>query len=158
MDMWDPYIAATKAYVPKADKKIVFDRFHVMRHVLEAVDKVRKTEHHLLRERGEETLKGTKYLWLWSQENIPFWRQEEFELLRSKDLKVCRAWAIKENLRHMSDTGMRRICATTSSAGISGRRIRGLSRSRKPPRRSRLIWTISSPMHVTESPMLWERL
>ena len=158
MDMWDPYIAATKAYVPKADKKIVFDRFHVMRHVLEAVDKVRKTEHHLLRERGEETLKGTKYLWLWSQENIPFWRQEEFELLRSKDLKVCRAWAIKENLRHCGITGMRRICATTSSAGISGRRIRGLSRSRKPPRRSRLIWTISSPMHVTESPMLWERL
>ena len=47
MDMWDPYIAATKAYVPKADKKIVFDRFHVMRHMLEAVDKVRKTEHHL---------------------------------------------------------------------------------------------------------------
>ena len=48
-------------------------------------------------------MKGTKYLWLWSQENIPFWRQEEFELLRSKDLKVCRAWAIKENLRHMWD-------------------------------------------------------
>jgi transposase len=103
MDMWDPYIAATKAYVPQAQKKIVFDRFHVMRHVLEAVDKVRKSEHRLLTERGEETLKGTKYLWLWSQENIPSWRQEEFDSLRSKDLKVCRAWAIKENLRHLWD-------------------------------------------------------
>jgi transposase len=38
MDMWDPYIAATKAYVPDADRKIVFDRFHLMRHVLKAVD------------------------------------------------------------------------------------------------------------------------
>jgi transposase len=103
MDMWDPYIAATKAYVPGAEKKIVFDRFHVMRHVLDAVDKVRKTEHRLLTERGEQTLKGTKYLWLWSQENIPCWRQEEFESLRAKDLKVCRAWAIKENLRHLWD-------------------------------------------------------
>ena len=37
MDMWDPYIAATTACAPQADKKIVFDRFHVMRHVLEAV-------------------------------------------------------------------------------------------------------------------------
>lgn len=43
MDMWDPYIAATKAYVADAEKKIVFDRFHVMNHVLEAVDEVRKS-------------------------------------------------------------------------------------------------------------------
>ena len=62
MDMWDPYISATKAYIPKADKKIVFDRFHVMRHVLEAVDKVRKSEHKQLSDRGEDILKGTKYL------------------------------------------------------------------------------------------------
>ena len=101
MDMWDPYIAATKAYVPDADKKIVFDRFHVMRHVLEAVDKVRKSEHRKLCDTGEQTLKGTKYLWLWSQENVPVWRKEEFETLRAKDLKVCRAWAIKENVRHL---------------------------------------------------------
>lgn len=64
MDMWDPYIAATKAYVPDADKKIVFDRFHVMKHVLTAVDEVRKSEHRELSENGEQTLKGSKYLWL----------------------------------------------------------------------------------------------
>jgi transposase len=101
MDMWDPYIAATRAYVPDADKKIVFDRFHVMRHVLNAVDKVRKNENRQLAETGKETLKGTRYLWLWSEENIPEWRKEEFNALRVQDLKVCRAWAIKENLRHM---------------------------------------------------------
>jgi len=103
MDMWDPYIAATKAHVPDAEKKIVFDRFHVMKHVLEAVDEVRKSEHRELSERGEHTLKGTRYLWLWSEENIPLWRREEFEALRAQDLKVCRAWAIKENLRHLWD-------------------------------------------------------
>jgi transposase len=43
--MWDPYIAATKAHVPEAERKIVFDRFHVMKQVLEAVDEVRKGEH-----------------------------------------------------------------------------------------------------------------
>jgi transposase len=101
MDMWDPFIAATKKYVPDAEKKIVYDRFHVMRHVVDAVDKTRKTEHRLLSESGESVLKGTKYLWLWSQENVPAWRQEEFAALRKKDLKVCRAWAIKENLRHL---------------------------------------------------------
>lgn len=103
MDMWDPYIAATKAYIPGAGKKIVFDRFHIMKYVLEAVDKVRKNEHRLLSEQGDAVLKGTKYLWLWSQENIPEWRREEFETLRTKDLRVCRAWAIKENIRHLWD-------------------------------------------------------
>jgi transposase len=103
MDMWDPFIAATKKHVPEAEKKIVFDRFHVMRHVLKAVDEVRKSEHRYLSETGESPLKGTKYLWLWSQENVPVWRQEEFAVLRAQDLKVCRAWAIKENLRRMWD-------------------------------------------------------
>ena len=101
MDMWDPYIAATKAYVPGAEKKIVFDRFHVMKYILKAVDDVRKSEHRELSENGEQVLKGTRYLWLWSEENIPQWRRGEFDELRAKDLRVCRAWAIKENLRHL---------------------------------------------------------
>jgi len=101
IDMWDPYIAATLAYIPDANKKIVFDRFHVMRHIVEAVDKVRKQEHKALHERGDDILKGTKYLWLWSNENIPEYRRDEFEHLRSQDLKVSRAWAIKETLRHL---------------------------------------------------------
>ena len=101
MDMWKPYIKATMAHVPNADKKIVFDRFHVMRHVIEAVDKVRKAEHRILKDKGEQTLKGTKYLWLFSKENLPDWRKEQFEQLRNKDLRVCKAWAIKENLRHI---------------------------------------------------------
>lgn len=103
MDMWDPYIAATKKHVPKAEKKIVFDRFHVMRHILKAVDEVRKSENRTLSQAGDSPLKGTKYLWLWSQENVPERRQEEFAALRALDLKVCRAWAIKENLRRMWD-------------------------------------------------------
>jgi transposase len=103
MDMWEPYIAATKKHVPEAEKKIVFDRFHVMRHILDAVDEVRKSENRSLLEAGESPLKGTKYLWLWSQENVPERRQEEFAALRALDLKVCRAWAIKENLRRMWD-------------------------------------------------------
>jgi transposase len=101
MDMWDPYIAATKAYIPDAEKKIVFDRFHVMKYVVDAVDKVRKDEHATLKAQGDDVLKGTKYLWLWSQENVPQWRKEEFDSLRNRDLKVCKAWAIKENFRNM---------------------------------------------------------
>jgi transposase len=99
MDMWEPYIAATKAYVPGAESKIVFDKFHVVRTVTEAVDKVRRNEHKILTSEGDDRLKGTKHLWLYNEENVPEWRKEEFDAIRGTHLKTGRAWAIKEALR-----------------------------------------------------------
>jgi len=99
MDMWDPYIAATKAYVPEADQKIVFDRFHTMTHVTKAVDKVRRHEHKALSAQGDLRLKGTKHLWLWNEDNVPEWRREEFSGVKNAELKTSRAWAIKEAIR-----------------------------------------------------------
>lgn len=101
MDMWDPYIAATQAAIPGAGDKIVFDKFHIMRQTTEAVDKVRKQEHRELMQADMDWLKGTKFLWLWNEENIPEHRRKEFEGLRKLDLKVGRAWAVKENLRNL---------------------------------------------------------
>lgn len=99
MDMWDPFIAATKAHLPQADDKIVFDHFHVTRTVTEAVDQVRRQEHKALRAQGDERLKGTRHLWLANVENVPEWRQAEFQAVRGMNLKTGRAWAIKESLR-----------------------------------------------------------
>jgi transposase len=101
MDMWDPYIAATKSCIPGAAEKIVFDHYHVTRLVLQGVDKVRKAEHRELMERNIETLKGTRYFWLWNEENVPEFRRAEYERLKSQDLKVCRAKVLKDNLRHL---------------------------------------------------------
>ena len=101
MDMWDPFIASTVAHVPDGASKIVFDRFHIMKHMLEAVDEVRKREHGMLKADGDETLKGTKYLWLFSEENLPEPSREQFTTLRGLHLKTGRAWAIKESLRDL---------------------------------------------------------
>lgn len=103
MDMWDPYIAATRRLVPEAQDKIVYDRYHVTRLVTEAVDKVRKQEHKALMEQGDERLKWTRYLWLANQENIPEWRRSEFAALRQMSLRTGRAWVIKEALRRFWD-------------------------------------------------------
>ena len=94
MDMWKPYIQATRAQRPDADEKIVFDRFHVMGHIGKAADTVRKPEHRALMASGDETLKGSKYLWLYSQENVPEQRRDEFAAPRRQVLKVGRAWAL----------------------------------------------------------------
>lgn len=99
MDMWDPYIAATRAYIPGAADKIVFDKFHIVRGVTDAVDKVRRNETKQLAAGGDDSLKGTKHLWLANKENVPEWRKSEFDAIRKMNLKTGKAWAIKEALR-----------------------------------------------------------
>ncbi len=101
MDIWDPYIASTRSYVPEAEEKIVFDRYHLMTHMGKAVDTVRKREHRALQQMGDETLVQSKYLWLYSEENLPEKHWERFEELKTSHLKTARAWAIKESLRDL---------------------------------------------------------
>jgi transposase len=100
MDMWDPYIRATREGLKHGEQRIVFDRFHVMRDITTAVDSVRKQEHRSLRRKdGDSVLTGTKYLWLYSAEHLPQKHADTFEHLKALNLKVARAWSIKEALR-----------------------------------------------------------
>ena len=101
MDMWDPYISSTVAHVPQGRSKIVFDRFHIMKQMNEAVDAVRKEENRLLMEDDFDILKGTKYLWLFAEENTPEKMAQRFGWIRESNLKTARAWAIKEALREL---------------------------------------------------------
>ncbi len=101
MDMWDPYVNLVRAHLADPEAKIVFDRFHIMGHMGKAVDTVRKREHRFLHAIGDERLVGSKYLWLYAEENVPDQHWERFRLLRDADLKTARAWAIKENLRFL---------------------------------------------------------
>jgi transposase len=101
MDMWEPFFSSTTQYVPDAHSKIVFDRFHIMKHMLEAVDTVRKIEHRRLMADDNDTLKSTKYFWFFSQENFPEKHAERFAHLKRLHLKTGRAWAIKESLRDL---------------------------------------------------------
>jgi transposase len=101
LDMWEPYVQATLESVPLAKEKIVFDRFHIMQHMTQAVDKVRKAENRALSQKGDERLKKTKYLWLTTEQNLSEKQQPAFVALKRSDLKTARAWGIKENLRNL---------------------------------------------------------
>lgn len=101
MDMWPAFIQATKAALPDADEKIVFDRFHIMSKLTEAVDKVRRGEHKALMQDGDSRLKGSKYLWLRNVENMGDEQHRAFTALKDLSLKTSRAWAIKELLKQM---------------------------------------------------------
>lgn len=101
LDMWQAYANAVSDKLPQAD--IVHDRFHISQHLNEAVDKVRRQENKLLLEQGDGRLKGSKYDWLSNAENVPESHEENFAKLRHSNLKVSRAWAIKESFRHFWD-------------------------------------------------------
>jgi transposase len=106
MDMWDPYRKAVRDYVPDGDTKIVFDRFHVMRHVTEAMDQVRRRENRVLRQHGDKRLTGTKFLWLKTRvggSDFTAASRRQFRALRKSTLKSARAWAMKDAFRHIWD-------------------------------------------------------
>ena len=105
MDMWEPYIQSVHAHVPRAEEKLVFDRYHIMAHMGKAVDTVRKQEHRALGAAGDATLVGSKYLWLYAGDNLPEKHRERFAILKALNLKTGRAWAIKESLRELWGQG-----------------------------------------------------
>jgi transposase len=97
MDMWKPYMKATREHVPDADQKIAFDKFHVARHLGDAVDKVRRREHRELKAAGDTRLTGTKHAWLINPAAMKpeTWRGW-FRELRQSALRTAEAWALKE--------------------------------------------------------------
>lgn len=92
MDMWKPYLKATKYLLPKAE--IVHDRFHLVKYLNDAVDKVRRRE-----VKVHDELKKTKYIFLKNPENQTEQQRIKFEAISDANYEVSRAWRIKENFR-----------------------------------------------------------
>jgi len=97
LDMWKAYANAVEEKLPQA--VIVHDKFHISQHLNEAVDQVRRKENKALISQGDERLKGSKFAWLSNEENVSEKFIEQFNALKKTDLKVARAWAIKELFR-----------------------------------------------------------
>ena len=101
MDFWKPFITGAEEHVPEA--AIVHDRFHIMKYMNEAVDKVRRKENKYLMTQQDKTLIGTKYLWLKAKRNFTKANKIDFRELNIDQLAVGRAWNRKELLRHLWD-------------------------------------------------------
>jgi len=96
MDMSIAYIQSTLEHVPDARHKIAFDRFHIAQYLGKAVDKVRSQEHKELSKEKNDTLKGTKFVWLQNPKNMKPATRASLAELRDSALRTARAWAIKE--------------------------------------------------------------
>ncbi len=79
---------------------------------INAVDKIRRQEHRELLRQENERLKGTKCIWLCREENLPDKHQPTLEALKATNLKVAKAWPMKESLPG--------VCNYLSVAGPNG--------------------------------------
>ena len=91
-DMSPAFISGVDMNLP--DAKITFDRFHVMKIMGEAVDRVRRSEQVFCRE-----LDNSRYIWLKNPENLTKKQKVKFESLSDLNLKTARAYQIRLNLR-----------------------------------------------------------
>jgi len=95
MDMWKAFEKSTRNNVPSA--AILFDKFHVMRHLAEALDKVRKMEYARLSGKDRSYIKGQKYTLLSSKENLTLDGRRALRKLLKANKRLHAAYLLKES-------------------------------------------------------------
>ena len=95
MDMWKAFEKSTRKNALGA--AILYDKFHVMRHLGEALDKVRKIEYTRLSGRDRSYIKGQKYTLLSNRENLTLDGQKALKKLRKANKRLNAAYLLKES-------------------------------------------------------------
>lgn len=101
MDMWKPFRNAAAAHAPQA--AVLFDKFHVMRHVGEALDKVHKAEYARLAGQDRRFIKGQKYTLLSRQENLSEQGRQNLKKLLAANKRLNTAYLLKESFGQLWD-------------------------------------------------------
>jgi len=100
-DMWKPYATVLAERLPEAVQ--VFDKFHVIKQLLVAVDEVRRDEAAAHRSQGVTLLKHTRYLLLKNPDKLSDKQQRKLSFLLRLNLDVTKAYVLKEEFRQFWD-------------------------------------------------------
>lgn len=101
MDMWKPFRKSVKKHVPVA--RIVYDKFHIMRHLSDALDKVRRSEYYRLTGKDRAFIKGQRYTLLSHKENLDLEGREALKKLLSANKRLNAAYLLKESFGQLWD-------------------------------------------------------
>lgn len=96
MDMSKSYISAASEYMDQA--AIVFDRFHIVKKLNEAVDKIRRTDQKEFAE-----LKKSRYLWLKNNSKLTQEQKNKVTYLSNAYPNIGTAYRLKEMLKEVLD-------------------------------------------------------
>ncbi len=95
MDMWKPFRTVANEKAPQA--AILFDKFHVLRHLNEALDQIRKSEYARLTGKERRYIKGQKYTLLSHRENLDLDGRRALKTLLAANKRLNTAYLLKES-------------------------------------------------------------
>lgn len=102
---------ASQDHAPHA--AIVFDKYHVMRHLADALDKVRKAEYARLTGKDRRFIKGKKYTLLSNRENLSTEGCKALKTLLAANKRLNTAYLLKESFgqfwSYRTEAGARRF-------------------------------------------------
>jgi len=97
MDMWAAYANLVRDYAVNA--QILFDRFHIVKHLNEAVDAARRDLWRQLTAKERVSFKGTRWLLLKNPWNLSSGQKERLSTLVRWNSPLVRAWYLKESFQ-----------------------------------------------------------
>ena len=101
MDMWKPFFKSLKSNCP--DARVVYDKFHIMRHLGDALDQVRRNEYHRLAGKDRTFIKGQRYTLLSSHENLTLEGRRALRKLFKANKRLNVAYLLKESFGQLWD-------------------------------------------------------
>jgi len=101
MDMWKAFENATREHAPHA--AILYDKFHVLRQLNEAMDKIRKSEYYRLSGEDRKFIKGQKYTLLSHRENLSTDGRKALKTLLAANKRLNTAYMLKEQFSQLWD-------------------------------------------------------
>ncbi len=101
MDMWKPFENSALRNAPGA--AILYDKFHVIRHLQDALDTVRKREYARVSGTDRSFIKGQKYTLLSRQENLTLDGRQSLKKLLGANRRLNTAYLLKESFVQLWD-------------------------------------------------------
>ena len=95
MDMWKAFRNAAMTYAPQA--RIVFDKFHVLRHLSDALDEIRRSEYKRVSEKERQFIKGQRYTLLSHKANLDIKGRRALRMLLKANKRLHKAYLLKES-------------------------------------------------------------
>jgi transposase len=100
MDMWKPFRTSTRK---ATQATILFDKFHILRHLNDALDQVRKREYARLRGQDRQFIKGQKYTLLSRRANLSLEGRRALKTLLHANKRLQTAYVLKESFGQLWD-------------------------------------------------------
>ena len=95
MDMWKPFRNGLAKNAPQA--RVVFDKFHIMSHLSDALDEVRRSEYRRLAGKDRSFIKGQRYTLLSNRENLSHHGRANLRKLLEANKRLSTAYLLKES-------------------------------------------------------------